>query len=142
METESGNIDDAFDSESETESETEDLLDAIDAANENLKEDWIGSIIFQFKPGLICQHCEKKFSQRGHLNRHILTIHQRVKAFPCSNCERWFSQKAALQQHISNVHHRIKPFQCSKCKQWFSRKNGLKAHMERAERAGSCYIRN
>ncbi|XP_056001837.1 zinc finger protein 569-like [Ostrea edulis] len=46
-----------------------------------------------------CQTCEKSFSQKGHLNVHML-IHTGDKPFRCNVCNRYFNQKQTLKRHI------------------------------------------
>lgn len=47
----------------------------------------------------ICQVCRKAFSQRGHLNVHML-IHTGAKPFRCDICNRNFNQKQTLKRHM------------------------------------------
>lgn len=47
----------------------------------------------------VCQVCRKAFSQRGHLNVHML-IHTGVKPFRCDICNRNFNQKQTLKRHM------------------------------------------
>ena len=45
-----------------------------------------------------CPHCQKLFSKRSNLNRHILMIHD-IK-FTCENCSRSFVQAEKLENHL------------------------------------------
>lgn len=47
----------------------------------------------------VCQVCRKAFSQRGHLNVHML-IHTGAKPFRCDICNRNFNQKQTLKRHM------------------------------------------
>ena len=42
-----------------------------------------------------CDSCEKKFSQKGNLKRHMLT-HTKVKAHECDICKKKFTKKKSF----------------------------------------------
>ncbi|XP_068430833.1 zinc finger and BTB domain-containing protein 26-like [Clinocottus analis] len=68
----------------------------------------------------LCLVCEKGFSQRIHLARHI-RVHTGVKPFRCPLCHKTFSQKAMLQDHF-NLHTADKPHTCKYCAVLFQQK--------------------
>jgi len=53
---------------------------------------------------LSCPHCDKKFSQPGHLGTHIRVIHLKVKTHRCIICDTWYSQSNNLIEHIAIKH--------------------------------------
>ncbi|XP_068696577.1 zinc finger protein 664-like isoform X1 [Montipora foliosa] len=73
-----------------------------------------------------CTHCDKSFSQIGHLQRHIRT-HTGQKPFHCKNCEKSFSDSGDLRRH-ERTHSGDKPFKCDQCDRWFRQRCHLKDH--------------
>jgi hypothetical protein len=55
------------------------------------------------KPIFQCDQCDKQFSYRGHLNRHISSVHDGKKS-DCDQCNKQFSDKCSLKRHMSAVH--------------------------------------
>ncbi|KAJ9576749.1 hypothetical protein L9F63_025357, partial [Diploptera punctata] len=55
--------------------------------------------------------CNKSFSQKTSLNRHLL-VHSNEKHFKCSVCNKSFSRKYNLNEHLL-VHNNEKHFKCS-----------------------------
>ncbi len=53
-----------------------------------------------------CEQCGKVFSKKGHLDRHVRTIHMGMKesSRPCPYCGKVFSTKSSLEPHIEMVH--------------------------------------
>lgn len=74
-----------------------------------------------------CSVCERGFSQKGNLKRHILT-HTGEKPFHCSKCIKKYTTKYELKIHIL-THSEDNPFQCSVCQKTFTRSNSLKRHL-------------
>ena len=68
------------------------------------------SVIFQ------CDQCDKVFSKKGHLDRHIKTIHMGMKeeSQPCPHCGKVFSTKSSLEPHIMMVHQGMRK-KCPEC---------------------------
>ncbi len=76
---------------------------------------------------LSCTTCNKKFSRKFTLQRHVQTVHQNLKLFYCKLCNRYFSQKNNLEKHLIS-HAQDNPFNCSLCSQTFASKEKLKRH--------------
>ncbi|KAK5873773.1 hypothetical protein PBY51_018784 [Eleginops maclovinus] len=51
-----------------------------------------------------CSMCDRSFSQRGSLNRHVRS-HLGVRPFPCPRCPMTFSRQYRVTEHM-RVHQR------------------------------------
>ena len=75
--------------------------------------------------------CDKGFSQKQDLNRHIESVHEGKKSFKCNICDAGFTHKANLNKHIDAVHKEKKKFKCTICDEvFFSQKQDLNRHIE------------
>ncbi|EEZ98365.1 oocyte zinc finger protein XlCOF28 [Tribolium castaneum] len=73
-----------------------------------------------------CTHCEKTFSHKGDLNKHVRT-HTGEQPFTCSVCDRKFAHTSNLARHL-RLHSGDRPFTCENCNKHFSRKDKLDLH--------------
>ena len=73
-----------------------------------------------------CDKCDSVFTTKGYLQRHIKTIHDKIKDFECSLCEYKCSENSSLKQHIKSVHDKIKDFKCSLCEYKCFNNSGIK----------------
>ena len=55
-------------------------------------------LVHNGKKGFQCLVCEKQFSQKGHLKRHML-IHTKINNIQCEVCEKKVSRKYHLKSH-------------------------------------------
>ena len=76
----------------------------------------------------ICIICNKYFSSKIYLKRHVTTVHDEGKQHKCNVCSTIFGQKGALKIHFTTIHSDIKAYKCESCEKRFSRKNHLKTH--------------
>ncbi|XP_046408712.1 zinc finger protein 37-like [Ischnura elegans] len=79
------------------------------------------------KKSYSCSECEKVFSEKSILVRHIQT-HTKKKLYSCSECEKSFSRKNTLVRHI-RTHTKEKPYSCNQCNKSFSEKSHLIDHI-------------
>ncbi|XP_057695201.1 gastrula zinc finger protein XlCGF26.1-like isoform X2 [Corythoichthys intestinalis] len=68
----------------------------------------------------------ERFTEKGYLNKHTET-HNREKPFACSLCDKRYVTKANLIVH-TRTHTGDKPFPCTLCDKRFSQKNDLERH--------------
>ena len=67
------------------------------------------------KKEIKCQSCDKIFSEKGSMNRHVASVHEGMKPFKCEFCDKSFSQKGNSIKHVASVHEGKKPLTC----EWF-----------------------
>ena len=51
-----------------------------------------------------CETCDKLYSQKEALKRHILVVHERRLDHQCDSCPKAFSLNVELTRHMKNVH--------------------------------------
>lgn len=108
--------------------------------------------------GFMCDVCGKYLQSRGGLRTHVSAVHNNLKPWRCEYCERGFSQKSNLDRHIRiklgetqlrcefcwklfstkvnfyqhmRSHIRERPEECCTCGSEFGTKTHLKRHVER-----------
>lgn len=91
-------------------------------SNEQLQEKTVNRGILEFE----CHLCQKQFSKKYYLNRHIKT-HDRLPSTVCYICGK--SLKSAMNLHMKAVHENYRPFRCDICDKTFREKNRLRLHM-------------
>ncbi|OMJ81856.1 hypothetical protein SteCoe_17622 [Stentor coeruleus] len=74
-------------------------------------------------------NCDKEYSTKYNLKRHLETVHSNLKRFRCRLCGKNLSSKQNLNEHIF-THSNEKPFGCSEpgCSQNFRQRSQLSNH--------------
>ena len=74
-----------------------------------------------------CDICNKLFSNKSNLRKHIKSVHEKMK-FKCEICTTNFTRKDNLLSHKRNIHSKSIEFECTACEKKFNRKGNLQAH--------------
>ena len=79
--------------------------------------------------GFPCQvpECDKVFTTKFNLVRHISTVHLKIRKWGCKTCGLKFGSKQNLQEH-ENIHEKKKPCICKTCGQSFNEYSQLASH--------------
>ena len=62
-----------------------------------------------------CPVCNKYYSGRYNLLRHVKRTHSKIKNIKCTTCNKGFYELAKLEKHVKIVHEGVRPFGCDKC---------------------------
>ena len=76
-----------------------------------------------------CEFCNKSFSKKHHLKRHVEQVHSDSRPYTCQYCNISFKDKYNLKVH-ERIHTGEKPFQCHICNRSFNQKSALNAHVK------------
>ncbi len=79
----------------------------------------------------VCYLCQKAFSLKDQLERHISRVHLKLKPFSCDICLKHFASKHSLESHVDAIHKNIRPFVCSVCQKSYPRKHKLVHHLKK-----------
>ena len=77
-------------------SPSDELSASLAASLPSVQEKSVGEKIQDF----YCNTCEKEFSQKSTLKRHIKAVHDKIQDHECSQCGKCFSDKANLKKHL------------------------------------------
>jgi len=76
-----------------------------------------------------CEFCRKCFTKKHNLTQH-LRIHTGNKiACKVAGCDKAFSDKSSMNKHVRAVHLKQRPHACAVCRKEFTRAAHLKEHM-------------
>ncbi len=88
------------------------------------------------KRPLICERCDKTFSNVIGLRLHIRTVHLGEKRYKCDFCDKSFTQSHNLKHHIYVNHKGLSPMMkptssatCDRCDKCFSSNAALRLHI-------------
>jgi len=82
-----------------------------------------------------CKICDKNYSSKKVLRRHIKNIHENPGSFECDVCKVRFNEKGNLKAHQKiHIKNRPKPFKCNKCDFATHSKGNSKKHLKTHER--------
>ena len=84
-----------------------------------------------------CLYCQKTFTRKDSLQRHLL-LHTQLQQFACDRCDKTFTRKDLFDAH-TRLHNTPK-FKCDKCDKTFTRKSNLENHMKRHDTQYNCNI--
>ncbi|CAH0599183.1 unnamed protein product [Chrysodeixis includens] len=79
-----------------------------------------------------CPQCDKRFSIRRDLERHMNRMHLNIKPYTCDRCDKAYTNSWGLKDHKRLVHEGYKrPLQypCTMCDKVFDRSQILKSHI-------------
>lgn len=87
---------------------------------------------FKSPKQIACKTCLMVFNTKQELLNHKLIVHNvPFKTYECHICSRPFGNNSHLQRHINSVHSKVKQHKCLYCSKSFSRYDKLKAHSKR-----------
>ena len=75
-----------------------------------------------------CKFCDSNFKRKADCDRHIKTVHDKVKPFQCSKCTLSFKTSGDLNRHFRSKHEDEKKFKCDECPYQTARHYQLKNH--------------
>lgn len=75
-----------------------------------------------------CDVCQKKFSHRSSLRKHLIKIHSLFPINKCVECNEIFETRRCLMKHM-RAHKESIRFNCNICDKNFTSKDGVKEHM-------------
>ena len=82
---------------------------------------------------LKCEYCEKKFSTKYYVDRHVKLLHLLEKnyKFKCDYCGKKFIRSTIFEGHL-NMHLGLKPYKCNGCNTAFQNDSNLNAHIRKS----------
>ena len=75
----------------------------------------------------IYDDCDKEFTTKFNLKRHVEIVHLNFKRYECSKCGSLFTSKKNLKEH-DFLHTGAKPYKCGVCKKNFRHLSFLYVH--------------
>lgn len=75
-----------------------------------------------------CPTCQKRFSRHYRLREHMLIHGEQIK-LPCNLCDKTYTNRGNLERHIRHCHNKEKPHSCDICGMSFARRATLRMHV-------------
>ena len=75
-----------------------------------------------------CPQCDKLFSHKWNVYKHIKSAHEGVK-YACNECDHQVTDQSSLRRHIQAKHGGVK-YDCNKCDYQTTRQSHLKRHFK------------
>ncbi|XP_063380553.1 zinc finger protein 157-like isoform X2 [Cydia fagiglandana] len=75
-----------------------------------------------------CPVCQKKFSRKPFVARHIRQVHEKERKHQCELCPKAFFTNSALQEHLG-THTTERLYECNECGLSLKTKETLRAHL-------------
>ncbi|KAH0548426.1 zinc finger protein 26-like isoform X2 [Cotesia glomerata] len=110
---------------------TEEDLKDLEPGSEDRKSEKIARKRRTDIVGLECTECNKQYTSRKGLLRHI-QVHE-GKKYLCDICPKKFYRREHLKIHVAK-HNMIKPHKCTRCSKRFMKEEQLNAHLTKHER--------
>jgi uncharacterized Zn-finger protein len=83
--------------------------------------------------------CEKTYTSKFNLKRHVEIAHYGIKRFECSVCRGLYSSMQNLKEHV-NLHYGLKPFTCVHCGETFRQASQLSLHKRSHARGSNTHV--
>ena len=85
------------------------------------------------KQAVSCKLCQRSFSQRSSLTRHVIIVHKKLKPHTCADCDQSFSMRDQLKKHIISNHpsSSCELYSCNLCDLRFSDFKVLQLHKKK-----------
>ena len=77
---------------------------------------------------LECNQCDKKYRERGELNRHIKVKHEGFR-IPCNFCEYQATGRSSINSHVKAIHQGV-VHPCDHCEKYFRHSSDLSKHIK------------
>ena len=86
-----------------------------------------------------CEHCDRLFDDDTRMRRHVKLVHG-PKSFFCPECSKSFTQYGHMQVHLRTVHTSAKPFECNVCHRKFNVSSNRNRHQRLHFTKGSLHF--
>ena len=96
--------------------------------------DTLVSLLTKLRKRFSCSYCEKQFTKKYHLERHVTSVHLHIR-YHCKICPKSFASKEKLKHHIQVKHEKTHnetnyAIACDICGKRFSCKDSLRIHLK------------
>ena len=83
-----------------------------------------------------CEQCPFVTVWKTALNRHIKTVHYKIRDHVCGFCGNSFAYKTTLQDHEAAIHTKVRKHVCKQCGFAAAQKSNIRTHMKAAHGFG------